>query len=648
MISLFRDFTKSWLFTALMALLIASFAVFGLRDVFGSASGNDVVVAGGRHVSADEFKQQFDQYKNQQAQQNNGQAISNEDFVSSGAYLQMLDAIAGQTAFSAWLDKLGVKATPNMIAKQLASFQAFFNPVTGRFDKDTYRRALAQHEMTQEQFEKSIADELSVQQYSQAALNGVRAPRILAALEGAYELQSRDARVFTLSPNNVAHPVPPTDAQLLDYYNARKEQLQLPELRTVSIIRFSAQDYAKTVAVTDADLKTLYNQELPSLQTAEARSFTEISAPDAASANAIAADLKAGKSPADAAKAHGGNVITFDGKTQADIPDAKIAAAAFALQKGQVSGAVQGSLGYAVLRVDDIRGGVTPTFESLRAKLEDDYRKNKAADAVNDLVHKFQDAHDAGDDFTASAAKLNLKIVQLPPMTAQGKSAQADYSQYPDLVKAVFDLGAAGATSDVQRMADGEYFALRLDTIKPAGAPPLAEIKPQLVQYYLQEKMSEAVQAKAEEAKARLDKGEDFAKVAASYNAPVQNLNGLDRIKASQSNIPAPLANSIFYGQSGDVFQVAGDKSGLVYAVGRIDAVHQADVNAANAMASTARPQMAKLLGNDFATITESAARTLVKTQTYPVAAAKALGVNPPATQKDAQKTQADKGKDKS
>jgi peptidyl-prolyl cis-trans isomerase D len=67
MISLLRDFTKSWIFTALMGLLIASFAVFGLRDVFGSAAGNDVIVAGDRHVTADEFKQQFDNYKTQQA-----------------------------------------------------------------------------------------------------------------------------------------------------------------------------------------------------------------------------------------------------------------------------------------------------------------------------------------------------------------------------------------------------------------------------------------------------------------------------------------------------------------------------------------------------------------------------------------------------
>ncbi|HEX7799197.1 MAG TPA: peptidyl-prolyl cis-trans isomerase [Asticcacaulis sp.] len=640
MISLFRDFTKSWIFTALMALLIASFAVFGLRDVFGSAGLNSVVTAGDRKVTSQQFKTQFDNYKTQQAQQNNGQSITNEDFVKSGLYLQMLDAVAGQTAFSAWLDQLGVKATPKMVVQQLAQIPAFFNSVTGRFDKDTYAQALAMRQINQADFEKDLGDQLAVQQYSQAALSGVRAPRVLAALVSAYELQSRDARIFTLTPNSVTPPAAPTDAQLQTFYNDRKAQLSLPELRTASVIRFSAGDYEKSVPVTDADLKKLYDQELPTLKSAETRTFTEITAPDAASANAIAADLKAGKSPADAARAHKGNVIAVADKAQADIPDAKIAAAAFALQKGQVSGAVQGDLGYAVIRMDDVKGGETPSFESQRAKLTDEYRKSKAADTVNDLVHKFQDAHDAGDDFAASAAKLNLKINTLPPMTAQGKTGnpQVDYSPYTDLVKAIFDLPAAGASSDVQRMADGEYFVVKLDEIKPAGPPPLSEIKAELTQYYMMEKMSEAVQAKADEAKARLDKGEDFARVAASYNAPVQTLTGLDRAKVRQTNLPETIANQIFDGQAGDRFETATDNRGVVYILGRIDAIHQADAGAANAMAANARLQMGQLMSRDIAGVTETAARDLVKTRTYPAAAAQALGVTPPAAEKGAGK----------
>ena len=151
----------------------------------------------------------------------------------------------------------------------------------------------------------------------------------------------------------------------------------------------------------------------------------------------------------------------------------------------------------------------------------------------------------------------------------------------------------------------------------------------------MMEKMSEAVQKKAEEAKARLDKGEDFAKVAASYNAPVQTLNGLDRAKARQSNIPDALASRIFAGQAGDSFQTAADKSGLVYALGRIDAIHQADASAANTMAANARLQMGQLISRDVASVTETAARDLVKTRTYPATAAQALGVTPPTAKAD-------------
>ena len=60
MISMLREFTKSWIFTALMGLLIASFAFFGLRDVFTPVNDNNVIIAGKRTVSADEFKKDFE------------------------------------------------------------------------------------------------------------------------------------------------------------------------------------------------------------------------------------------------------------------------------------------------------------------------------------------------------------------------------------------------------------------------------------------------------------------------------------------------------------------------------------------------------------------------------------------------------------
>ncbi len=641
MISLLRQFTKSWVFTAMMALLIASFAIFGLRDVFGNMTSGEVVKAGTRTVTAEEFKQQFDSYKQRYAQKNNGQTFTNEDFVAQGQHIQMLNEVANTTAFSAWLDTLGVKAQAKTIVEQIAKIPAFFNGVTGKFDKATYQDTLARNQLTQKAFEEQIADQIANRQYLAAAIAGFKAPRLYAAAQAAMTLQARDASAFIISAKDVAPVGDPNDAEITAFYQQHLSDMQQPEMRMATMVLVSPQQYMAGITVDDAELHKMYQNRLTTLVTPELRSFVTVSAPDAASAAAISTALKNGDTPEAAAKAHKGQVITYAAKSQTAVPDEKLAQAAFAMKTGDVSGAIQGSLGYAVVKMGDIKIGSTPSFEGVRDQLANDYRKEKAADKVNEVVHKFQDAHERGDDFDATAKALGLQVQPLLPMTADGQAQNpqtgqmTDYSQKaPAVVKDIYELSSAGATSDVEELGDGAYFALKLIGIKPAGAPPLAQVKGELAQVWKAQKLNAAISAKGDEAKARLDKGESLEAVAASMGAQVQHINGLDRMKAQQmqQQIPGQLAARIFRSKQGEVFTIAGQQG---YIVGRVDAIHQPDVNATNVMTTQARPMLTQQVQQDLVAGTQTAARTLVKTTIYPKQAERVLGVTPADDSKD-------------
>lgn len=638
MITLFREFTKSWIFKGLMVLLVASFAVFGLRDVFSKVGGDNVLTAGKRSVSATEFKNDIERYKQNYAEQNQGQTISNDELVQSGQHVQLLNELADQTAFNAWLDSIGVKPSAKMILAQIAKYPAFFNSVTGRFDADIYRQRLAQAQMTAKQLEDSFSDEIASQQYITAAVSGFKAPRIYAATQAAMNMQARDASIFILNEKNVTMPAAPTDADLTAFYNSRLEQLKMPELRQASVVRFDPDIYLKSIPVDETAVRKMYDDRLKTLATPETRSFQVLTAQSQADANAISAALKSGQSPEDAAKAHKGQVIPYTGKAQKDVPDAKIAAAAFGgLKTGDISSAIQGELGFAVIKMGEIKTGSTPSYESLHAELAQDYVKEQAANRVNKDSNAFSDAIRAGKDFEATAKELGLTVVKLEPMTAQGQTnnPQANYSKFTALVKAIYDLPSAGSTSDVEELGEGQYFAVRLDAVKPAGAPPLAQIKGELAQYWMAEKVGSAVQDLAAKALDRLKKGESIAAVAASFNAQVKPLNNLNRATIQQTGLPDQLASRIFAGQVGDSFSTQLNQVNI--AVGHIDAIRQPDAQQANSMAAMMEGQMTQSIQRDIALTTQSAARKAVKTEVYPNTAASALGVTPadPKAQKD-------------
>ncbi|HVZ29899.1 MAG TPA: peptidylprolyl isomerase, partial [Asticcacaulis sp.] len=349
MISLFRDFTKSWVFTALMGLLILSFAVFGLRDVFSPVAGNNVIVAGRRVMTDGEFKVWFDQFREDYPKQHNGETLSAEDFVSRGWLQEALKQQADQLAMSAWFDSVRIRPSAKLLVEQVTKYPAFQNPATGVFDKKVYENVLAMNGQTKTQFERDTLDHMAALQYFQGAFAGVRTPRIYAATRAAFELQTRDLSYVMVSPQNITMPAKPTEADIQQFYKENVDRLTIPELRQASLITFSASDFASDATVDDAALQKAYQAQLSTAKTPETRSFVEITAPDMNAAAAISTALKAGQAPDAAAKAHGGKVLPFNNQSRDSVPDQKIADAVFSLNSGDVSAPVQGDLGIAVV-----------------------------------------------------------------------------------------------------------------------------------------------------------------------------------------------------------------------------------------------------------------------------------------------------------
>jgi peptidyl-prolyl cis-trans isomerase D len=642
MISLFRQFTKSWVFVGLMALLILSFAIFGMSDALGGGSTNNVVEAGDRVVSANDFKKLIDDNKQKWAEERNGQAVTNEELVAENVHVTIVEQLANQQSIGAWFDKLRIKPSPKLIVDQLAQQPQFVNPTTGKFDRDTYLQALSRFGVDQKTVEREVAADLANRQFITAALAGFQTPRVFATAEAAFSMQTRDFSYFYVTEKSITAPPAPTDAEINTFYQENLARLTSPELRQASIVILSVEQFLPGVQVNDADVRKAYEARLESARTPETRSFIQITAPDAKAANAISAALKSGQSPDAVAKANKGTLLRLDRQTKAAVPDAKIADAAFAMKSGEVSGPIQGELSVAVIRMGDIHVGATPSFESMRAQIVEDLKRETAANKLNEASHKLADALAAGEEFNATAQKLGLKVEDLEWMTAEGRSQGQDYSRFPKIVKTVYDL-QPGSTSDIQEFGQGQYFVVNLKAVRPAAAPPLEAVKPKLIEAWRAQKAVAAIEEKAEALAARLDKGESLATLAAEAASPLQTEKAVDR-SGGAKQVPPTITGPVFGAKPGQSFHVPL-ANGAAVLVGRLDAVHQAQPAAANTTAAALRTRMGMSVAQDVVGLARTAARKAVKVKTYPNIAIRALGVTPPAadaksdTKKDAAKS---------
>ena len=109
MLSYIRAFAKSPIAVAIFGLLIASFLVFGIGDVFRAQTARDAVVqAGSRVINSAAFKQRFDAYRKQVEQsQNGGQPLTTEQAAQAGLDKGLVDQLATSESFGELFRRIG-------------------------------------------------------------------------------------------------------------------------------------------------------------------------------------------------------------------------------------------------------------------------------------------------------------------------------------------------------------------------------------------------------------------------------------------------------------------------------------------------------------------------------------------------------------
>lgn len=642
MLAGFRTFAKSPFAVVLFGLLIVSFAVFGISDVFKGPQGSGVVSAGSRTLSAQDFKARFDNYR-KEIERRNGEALTPDQAVERGVDRQILQELTLQESIAAAIHDMGVapsdKLVGNIVHEQMSQLpptQRPFNPITGKFDPQAYAALLAQNNLTPQAYEASLRDEIGQAHFFSAVAAGMKAPRIYAALQGAYLMEARDVAAFAINPASVEKPAPPTDAQLTAFMKENAERLTRPETRVLSIMRVSAKALEPTVALNPADVQKAFDFRKDSLAKPETRSMIQIVAPDAKAATTISQRLSKGEDPAVVAKAFGKTPLVLTDKPKSAVPDRKVADAAFALPAGQVSGPITGELGVSVVKVTKITPGVVATLDSVRPQIEAEVRAQTAQSKAYDQTQAYQDAHDGGADLVAAASKAGAMVVTTAPVTAQGadQTGQPIPGLTPDIVKTAFSL-PQGGESDLIEIGKGEYYAVKVEKVVAAAMPPLAEIKPQLTAVWLGQEMGKRLKAKADALAARIKKGESLEAVAASVQSQAQKVPGLTRQNAQQHmGLGREFLAAAFNAKPGEAFVARAGQQGEAFVVAKLEAVRAAPPAAVAQIAAYAQTQTASGLMRDLGEASRNAAKTQLKTKSNLTLARQAIGVDTEALAK--------------
>lgn len=564
MISVFRDFVKSWAATALLGLLIIAFAFLGIYNGNSGSMRGAVVSAGSRSVSDAAFKKQFESYLQELGRPQN-RTLSLEEAVAGGVDKKVLEEMGQIEAFSEIITRAGIRPSDKLIRDQIAQAPIFLDPVTRTFSQAAYTAKINElGYSTPKDFEAFLRDDIARRHTLLALTTGLKMPRTYVALGATRVTEIRDASYVAIPNTSVQPPPPPTDAQLAAFRRDHDAALRRPELRVISVVRFSAAAIAPTLTPDPAAVAARWERIKDTFATAATRTLVQVPCQDAARCAQVATRVKAGEDPSAVARSIGVEAIVYDAKPQSAITDRKVGAAAFAMPAGTVSAPLQGDVGMAVIKVTAATAGVAPDFNAHRAEIENKIRAEQAEKLVYEQSQKYDAARAQGDNLLAAAAKAGITAVTIGPLAANGANLEGTPPNpilTLEILETAFKGLSQGQESEVIEAPGvrGEAYAVRVERVLPPQTPPLEEIRAQLIQGYVIENMKAALEAKINAISARIKAGETLEAIAASVGGRVAHIVGatMQTVQTDQ-NMRTVLGdfflNALFAAKPADVF----------------------------------------------------------------------------------------------
>jgi peptidyl-prolyl cis-trans isomerase D len=624
MLTFFRKFARSWVSAIIIGLLVISFAVFGLQDSFTGVSGDNVATVAKKGITQEEYRQEFDRQL-KRAKSEAKRDITTEEARKEGLDNAVLERMVGDRAFAALTDQLGLAVATPVVQAEIAKLPGFQDPRTQRFSEAVYAQALQENGYTAPVFEQIVRNDLARQALTLAASSGFRAPRVFASQTLAFGTERRVVTVVPVAANLAGPPRQPTEAQLAAFYEENKQALTRPETRGVTLAVANLADFQAKASINEAQVRQIFDANKARLSTPAKRSLVQITAPDKAKADQAAARLRAGEAPEAVARGLGlGAPIVLTDVGQTGIPDENVAKAAFEATNGSVGVVAAKLQPFAAFKITAATPAKEADFNASAPEIRNQLRSVAAGELMTDATEAFDAAITEGSTLEAAAAKAGFKVVKVLGIIADGRSIEngqpiPELTTSPGTLRDIF-AGAKGDISDLASLPGDMYLSYRIDSVTPAAAPPLTQVRPQLLNEWLRRDVGTRLRVRAEEILAEA-KRTNLEAAAAKFNLPVlRQAAPLQRGQGGQG-----LSNAVFGAKKGEIV-TAPTANGVEYAVVRIEDILRDDEATVPERLVQAETAVRQTVQRDLIASLERVARDRANAQLFPVMMGRALG----------------------
>lgn len=529
MLNALRQKAGSWVVKVLLLLLVVSFAIWGVGDIFfGGQQDPAVATVGDSEIPASELARAFDRAVSNLQRQLGGE-IDRQRAIQLGVMQQALQGLVGQRLLDLGAQEMGLTVADDTLRQMIVDNPMFQS--AGQFDRSRFDQLLRASGLTEDGYLAGLRQEVVRNALAGSIAGPVVAPAALVDALYRYRNEQRRGHYVAVTPAAIAAVPEPSDDDLATFHEAHAAQFTTPEYRALTFISLEPKDLIAEVEVTDADIEAEYQTRIDDYRTPERRTVEQLLAADRETIEQAAKRVAEGASfETVAAEIDGVSASPLGTVAKGSLP-AAFDDAIFAQAEGEVGTPVESTFGWHLFRVSAIEPETVVPLAEVRDALAETLALREASDRLPTLATQLDDELAAGTELTEAAATLGLSarslVVDATGKTPDGQPAEG-LPPWPELVRVAFET-PAGETSLLEETDAGGYFVVEVDEIRAPRLQPVDEVRAELIAAWQADERRRLARERAEELRTRLDEVASLDQVAADASLVITPIEPVRR-----------------------------------------------------------------------------------------------------------------------
>lgn len=491
MLERIREGSQSFAAKAVLVLIILTFALAGVGSYVTGGADTTVAEVNGAEITQTEYDRAYENERSRLQQQFGDMfdAISSDPGYMQTVRANVMNQLIEQQLLVQYAQNNGMRISSAQVKQEIRDIPAF--RTAGQFDNDVYLMALRNAGYTPESFATLMQSDLLRSQLLQALAGSEFAldSEVLALLR--LQQQTRSGGYLVARNADYVDQVELSEQEITQYYEDNSQAFQAPERIQVAYVELSKADLMADIDIAESEVREFYDNRIDQYRTEEERRISHILVEHSTDnaeqkAEQALAALEQGGDFGDVAMEYSDD--TFSAEVGGDLEwiergmmDEDFDAAAFALEEvGDITGIVETSFGYHIIKLTDLRPGSVTPFEEVRDEVRQQLVEQQLEDRYFQLQQDLAEISFEQPDTLEPAAEAIGETVRTTDLFARERAPTPLSDDV--ILNNIFaeQLIDERLNSDIIETSDDRSLVVRVVDHQPQQIRPLADVRAQI------------------------------------------------------------------------------------------------------------------------------------------------------------------------